>query len=443
MSAPAGGAREGARTVLMVTYAYPPSATPGALRAVKLARYLPALGWHPVVITPQEGYASITGLPDEGQAAGARVVRTRDLGWVLRRLNPPRGATPDVAAAARPLAPPATGGRGGGRRAAVVRMLQPLAIPDRNVGWYPFAVRAAAEAVREDRPSVIFSSSPTVTNHLVAMRTAGRFGIPWVADFRDPWTLTTGYRAPAWRHPVDRALERRMVERAARIVVTSEHDVELFARAYPRLRDRLRLVRNGYDPADFAGLEGPPPHGPFTLTHAGSFYGGDRDPGALLAALAQLRAAGVLTPANFRLRLVGHPEAAVRARVAEHGVGDLVDEAGALPYAQALAALSASSAVLLLTHLHVNTIPVKFYDYVGVRRPILALTNPGFEVAEMVRRSGGSVLDLRDVDAIRGWLSQRVAGGVPDAPDGNGDAFTRQASARAMAAVLDEAAAAA
>jgi glycosyltransferase involved in cell wall biosynthesis len=423
------------RTVLMVSYSYPPNGSPGALRTVKFARYLPASGWQAVVVTPRAGYAAITGLTDEAEAAGVRVVRTGDLGWAMRRLAPV--GRPPAAGAAAPA-------KGEGRRARALKSAQMLAVPDRNVGWYPFGASAAADAARATHPSVVFSTSPAITNHLVALRTAVRFGLPWVADFRDPWTLSPGYQVPAWRRPLDRRIERRIVEHATRIVVTTEHDVDVFARAYPWAREKLRLVRNGYDPADFAGLPGPAEGDPrFVLTYAGSFYGGGRDPDALLAAMASLRAEGVLTPENFRLRLVGNPEAAVRARVAEHGVGELVEETGAVPYHQALAILAASSAVLLLTHLNLSSIPVKFYDYLGVRRPILALTDPAFEVAALVRRSGaGSVVHARDVDGIRGWLAERVGRGTPPAPTGEmARELTRQAAARELAAVLDEAAA--
>jgi glycosyltransferase involved in cell wall biosynthesis len=434
------------RTVLMVSYAYPPHGSPGALRTVKFARYLPESGWMPVVVAPRSGYSSsISGLTDEAEAAGARVVRTSDLGWVLRHLAP--GATPStaVSAARTPSAAPAARpGAGTRARAALVRTLHRHVVPDRNIGWYPFAAAAAAQAARTERPAVVFSTSPSATNHLVGMRAAARLGVGWVADFRDPWTLSPAYDPPTWRRGVDRRIERGIVERATRIVVTTAHDVELFAAAYPFAREKLRVVRNGFDPADFAALPGPPARGPFTLTHAGSFYGGGRDPDALLAAMASLRSAGVLTPANFRLQLVGNPDAAVRARVQAHGVGELVEETGAVPYAQALERLASASVVLMLTHLDVSSVPVKFYDYLGVRRPILALTNPEFEVAGMVRESGGTVLHAQDVEGIRAWLAERVAGGAPPAPAVNGThERTRQMAARDLAAVLDEAAQAA
>jgi glycosyltransferase involved in cell wall biosynthesis len=425
------------RTVLIVTYAYPPHGSPGALRMVKFARYLLDAGWRPVVVAPEGGYSSvIDGLDDEALAAGARVVRTGDVGWVLRKLAP--GVTP----ASGPAAPASSGPPGVASRirAAAVRALHRHVVPDRNIGWYPFATAAASAAARRERPAVVLSSSPSATNHLVGMRMAARLGAGWVADFRDPWTLSPAYDPPAWRRGVDKGIERRIVQRADRVTVTTAHDAELFARAYPGAGEKVRVVRNGFDPADFAALPAPPAEGPFTLTHAGSFYGGGRDPDALFAAMAALRAGGVLTPANFRLQLVGKPEAAVRERMHAHGVAELVDEVGAVPYARALERLASASAVLLLTHLDVSSVPVKFYDYLGVRRPILALTEPSFEVAGMVRESGGTVLHARDVEGIRAWLAERVSGEpLPPAAEG-AHARTRQQAARDLAAVLDEAA---
>jgi SAM-dependent methyltransferase len=47
-------------------------------------------------------------------------------------------------------------------------------------------IAAGRRVMREDPVDLIYSTSPHATAHLIAMRLAAK-GMPWVADFRDPW----------------------------------------------------------------------------------------------------------------------------------------------------------------------------------------------------------------------------------------------------------------
>lgn len=429
------------RTVLLVSYAYPPNGSPGALRSSKLAKYLPEFGWNPVVLTPRTGFARVQGL-DEGELAHVRVVRTGELGGRLRN----RMSTAVVPAAAPPAIGRAT--LSGRLKAAALRGVLALMIPDRNLPWLVPALRAGARAVRETRPTAIFSTSPCITGHLIAMILAGRFGLPWIAEFRDAWTTSELYSRPAWRAWIERRIERRIMKRAARVVTVSADDVERFHRAYPEWAHKVNLVRNGYDEVDFAGLPRDVPER-FTLVHAGSFYGGGRNPDPLFRAMAALRRDGVLTPERFELRLIGLPEAAVRTAAEERGVADLVRFTGHVPYRHALAEMTRASAVLLVTHAELSSLPVKFYDYLGARRPMLVLTQPQFELAGMVNELGvGTQLGVDDVAGVEAWLRGRLtehAAGrpEPDLAGGAAAAFTRRAVARRVAELLDEVAPAA
>jgi hypothetical protein len=233
------------------------------------------------------------------------------------------------------------------------------------------------------------------------------------------------------------------MKRAARVVTVSADDVERFRRAYPEWIHKVSLVRNGYDEVDFAGL----PRGVserFTLVHAGSFYGGGRNPDPLFRAMAALRRDGVLTPERFELRLIGLPEAAVRTAAEERGVADLVRFTGHVPYREALAEMTRASALLLVTHAELSSLPVKFYDYLGARRPMLVLTQPQFELAGMVNELGvGTQVGVDDAAGVEAWLRARLAEHAAGRPEQDLDgvaaaAFTRRAVARRVAELLDE-----
>ena len=92
--------------------------------------------------------------------------------------------------------------RAGARRA--------LYFPDPQVGWMPFALQAGRSAVRERAFDAIVSSSSPITSHLVARRVSRRAGVPWVAEFRDPWSELL----PA--HSVQQARAARLEQKLAR-----------------------------------------------------------------------------------------------------------------------------------------------------------------------------------------------------------------------------------
>jgi hypothetical protein len=124
--------------VLIVTRNFPPTSHVSVERAMKLAKYLPEFGWRPTVLT---GARATVGLPEDpalaAQVAGVEVVRSRapELSLFYSRSATGGAAKAGELPVARHGAP---------RRGK----LHPKAwlIPDSQILWYPFAVRAALPA---------------------------------------------------------------------------------------------------------------------------------------------------------------------------------------------------------------------------------------------------------------------------------------------------------
>ncbi len=212
------------RRVLMVNYYFPPLGGIGSLRALKFATYLPEFGWEPTVLAPRDGaYYRDPSLafPEE------RVVRTRSL--ELSRLGK------RALAAGGTDTEPALVGPFLGRAREMVRRW--IYRPDAQVGWYPFAVFAGRRTLRARRFDAIVSSSFPITAHLVARRLHRSAGLPWVAEFRDPWTDLLDTRDPRRRR--DKPLERALVAEADVVVVPSPDSIPI-GRTSPRCGPRSR-----------------------------------------------------------------------------------------------------------------------------------------------------------------------------------------------------------
>src|SRR5207302_202025 len=81
------------RSVLIITYSWPPDASVGAVRSTKLAKHLSRQGWSPIIVTVKEHYyeqkfimKSACGEPSEPLVIRTRRLRNpRDLYLFVKR----------------------------------------------------------------------------------------------------------------------------------------------------------------------------------------------------------------------------------------------------------------------------------------------------------------------------------------------------------------------
>jgi glycosyltransferase involved in cell wall biosynthesis len=242
-------------------------------------------------------------------------------------------------------------------------------------------------------------------------------GLPWVADFRDSW-IYDPLDPVLGEYPYRRAFEARLEEAVIRgadaVVVATEAVAEHLRPAYPDAAARIRIVTNGFEPADFARSAPPPARDPLRLVHTGSFSLShpQRTPQPLFAALEAMLAADRDWARRVHLELVGPlslDEERAAAGLAEAGVVHL---AGPQTRAEALTRQQAAHVLLLVDHVRdwaSTNVPGKFYEYLAVQRPVLALGSEGM-VERLVRELGvGLFVRADDPAAIRAALEELYA----------------------------------
>ncbi len=378
----------------MIAYPFPPRGGGGVQRTLGFVEHLPAHGFRPIVITGpvDDGYWATDPTLVDRVPAQCEVVRVTGGRWLsasrqLRRIVP---------AAVR------------------ARVDRALFVPDLEAPWGRAAVRAALARAGESR--VIYSTSSPWTDHLVAARVAAKTGLPWVSDFRDPWTQNHTFVAASGLHRrVHRALEGRVYARSSRIVLNTEMNQRAVVGEFAEARGKALTIRNGYDEADFVGLPAPPTEGPVRLGYAGSFYAG-YGPQALLTLLASAqRHCGA---PGFETVFMGPaPVAPLAGEAGVRGVRDV----GYLPQRATLEALARCHAVIVVlpeSSTPLGWVPQKVYVYLRLGRPILAVVPPG-EARDLIAGSGGPhlIIDPRDVGKagarVADWLKRRPAGVDP------------------------------
>jgi hypothetical protein len=183
--------------------------------------------------------------------------------------------------------------------------------------------------------------------------------------------------------------------------------------------------------------------GKLTLLHSGVVYPSERDPTHLFAALRGLRESGLGSQLHLRLRGAGH-EALLGRLIKAAGIDDMVEVVPLIPYRAALLEMLRADGLLLLQAANCNEqVPAKLYEYLRIRRPLVALTDPAGDTAGVLRSAGlDGVARLDREKEIRGELLgfiEACRAGTVRLPD---PAFVSSASrlarTRQLASVLDQ-----
>ncbi len=404
------------KRVLMVAYHFPPLAgSSGIQRTLRFAQHLPALGWQPLVLSAD---------PRAYELTSADLMREVPPDMVVRR--------PFALDTARHLT---LGGR----------YLAWMARPDRWISWKFAGIREGRKMIREFRPDVIWSTYPIATAHVIAQALHRSSGIPWVADFRDPMAQVDYPPDPVTRSHFLR-IEQGAAENAALCVFTTPGAAQDYRQRYPLAAERTVVLENGFDEESFSAASALAPRRsasagrPLVLLHSGIVYPSERDPTQLFAAVGQLLKSGQLQPDDLRIRFrAAVHDGLLRGLAREHGLDAVIELAPAIAYREALAEMMAVDGLLVMQASNCNAqIPAKVYEYLRAGTPILGLTDPRGDTAQVLRDAGLSA--IAPIDAID-EISALLLRFLRDVRDGSAElasaqavqAASRQGRSRSMA----------
>ncbi len=279
--------------------------------------------------------------------------------------------------------------------------------PDPYVGWVDVASGVSQRAVARSTPDVILASGPPFSAYLVAAAISRACRVPWVADYRDPWTTGGYFPYGCARRWLDRRMEVRTLRDASAVLTVSEpiaSDLESL------LQRQVHVVLNGYVPASDAELGirgGTPTQDGITLTFTGRLYGRKRDPTPLLKALSLMGEES----RRVHVQLVGPDIGSVDGLAEDLKVAHCVETLGSVSHTEALRLQAQADVLLLLMWDDPNERGVysaKLFEYVGSGRPILMLGLRDGVAADLIRsRKLGTVSNdpAEIARELRNWLA--------------------------------------
>ena len=400
------------KRVLIITYYWPPSGGSGVQRWVKFAKYLPKEGWQPVIYTPEN--PELTTI-DKTLAAEippeAEVVKTHifEPYGIYRKLMG-KGSSTDLKALTSAGSDgnevnPVNGGKKSWKQKLSLYIRGNFFIPDPRIMWVRPSVKFLKSYLKKHPVDAIVSTGPPQSMHLIGLELSKATGLPWLADFRDPWTkifyfkhLELTPRSEA-KH---QALEKKVVDGATRVIAVSpmvKKDFEAITST------PVELITNGFDEEDFNDPFEADEY--FNITHTGLFAS-DGDPEILWKVLAAKCQEDKEFRKLLRIRLVGKTDQEIVNSIETAGLGPNLVNLGYQSHEVAVREQRNASVLILPLRKEPEyeaVLPGKLFEYLASRRPILGIGQTDGAMAQVVRNTGsGIVYDWNEEQKIRRWV---------------------------------------
>lgn len=444
------------KRVLVITYYWPPSGGSGVQRWVKFAKYLPSEGWQPVIYTPENPELIAVDktlgseIPPEAEIVRTKIVEP----YNAYRMLMGKDSSIDIKTFTQDTASGGETGASGGEvnpiNAQKKSFKQKISlfirgnffIPDPRVMWVGPSVRFLKKYLREHPVDAIVTTGPPQSMHLIGLKLSEATGIPWVADFRDPWTKMFYFKhlgLCSWAEKKHHELERRVLDGATRVVAVSPLVKEDFEKM---TGTPVELITNGFDESDFS--EEIVPDGFFNITHTGLFAA-DGNPETLWKVIADKCAEDSSFRDALRLRLVGKTDSAITESIRQAGLGDNLVDLGYRDHRTAVREQKNASLLILPLRKEPEyraVLPGKLFEYLASRRPILGIGQTDGAMARIIGNTGsGVVYDWDQESKIRACIDfcwDEFRQGELDDNSSDISEYTRRGLTHRYASLLDE-----
>ena len=231
--------------VLFISYYFPPAGGPGVQRVLKFVKYLPEFGWNPVVLTVKNGdypaydESLVSEIPDTVPVYKVPAIEPHALYKKFTKKNVDEKIPVGLLSKSE----------GAGFKEKFARWVRAnIFIPDARVACNFPMIRAGNEIIGKHKIRAIFCSTPPHSLQLSAMYLSKKWNIPWIADFRDPWTDIFYYQNIDRMHisrAIDKILERRVLNISNSVVTVSKSIKENLHRNSEQ--NNIQVLYNGYD----------------------------------------------------------------------------------------------------------------------------------------------------------------------------------------------------
>lgn len=346
--------------IVLVSLAFPPQLDAEVLQTVKMYKYLKSfddIDLHVVTGAMSEDWRTLfrPAIATVGDVTRFDVFSSRYLNHALLLFAPGFASRPDL-------------------RRGAIRQAKAIA------GALPW------------RPDMVLSRSYPISSALIGKKLADLFGVPWIMQLSDPWSISPlhpqGYDL-AWNQREESAA----FDRADRITFTSTRTLERYAAVYPEHVNRMRYFPNSFDPDQVR--PNPWTRGQtFRIVYTGTL-GATRRPDVFCDAISRFLLRVPEAKRDLEFIIAGHADRKTRAFLSSQA--SHVSWLGPVSFEKSMELIRSADVLALIDNevpadqkqlCGYEFFPSKLLDYMLGQRPILGVSERSSIASEIISELG-------------------------------------------------------
>ncbi len=393
------------KKVLIITYYWPPTGGAGVQRWLKFSKYFRQFGWEPVIYTPSNPDFPInddTLLKDVPE--GLTVLKTtitEPYDMYRKIMGKKKTETVNQGFLSE-------GKENTFMQSAMIWVRGNFFIPDARKFWIKPSISYLSDFIKKNKIDAIISTGPPHSMHLIAMGLKQKHNIPWIADFRDPWTQIDFYsqlKLSSYADNKHKKLENQVLTTANKVVTVSPSCASDLQKLGNR---KVDVITNGFDTDDFKFekdlnlLDG------FTFHHTGALNK-DRNPYTLWKVLGDMCKENPELKRDLVLKFTGKTDAIVFESLKQQDLYTNSHKTDYMTHSEVVKVMAQSPVLLLPLNNTPNNKGVlsgKLFEYLAAGRPIFGVGMPDGDAAIILKETGAGILcDFDDYEGTKKAVS--------------------------------------
>jgi glycosyltransferase involved in cell wall biosynthesis len=364
---------------LIITYYWPPAGGPGVQRVLKFVKYLPQFGWEPVVLTVANGeYPAIDHSLEKDIPEGIKVYKTKTIEpfsifkFFKKEKNIPTYILNEH----------------GNKIFKLIRFyLFPI---DARQLWCRIAVRKGLEIIKEDKPILIFTSSPPHSINKIGLALKLKTGLPWVADFRDPWTNAFWLKdLKKYNYPYskNKYWEKKVIDFSDAVITISQ----LYAKEFLTKKDKFQIIPNGFESNLKKNIIKSKDN--FKIGFFGT-WSPVQYPKHFFNALKSISVSH-----KIEFHVWGNIAPEIIKKIRSHELNNIFKINGYVKHQEAVEQMQNMNLLVFFTpnNIEGGMIPLKVFEYLSSNTSIMGVVNNNTEVTKLIESAGiGKVFQYHD-----------------------------------------------
>lgn len=389
------------KKVLIITYYWPPAGGIGVQRWLQFSKNFRDNGWEPIIFTAKDAnYAIIDEklldeVPDDIEIHKVKVPEPNN---IISLLKGKKNNSKSILNLQQ---------QSNINKSTFKRLLWTIRgnffIPDARMFWIRKSFKYLDKYLSLNKVDAIISTGPPHSTHIIAEKIIKKHRIPWISDFRDPWTSMDYLKQMNLKRFAmnkHKRLEESVLRNSTEVVVVGKTIQREFKTNY---NIDSHLIYNGYN-ANEKSIEKVELDDKFTIVHTGSFLH-HRNCNDLWKVLSELVEEREEFSKNLEIKLVGNVASVVLDSIEKYGLNKYLNLISYVDHYKAKT-IQRNAQLLLLPIDRIENaefvLTGKLFEYLQAKRPILFIGPSHGDAADVIQScDAGSIIDFDDVGLLK------------------------------------------